>query len=232
MRKAAMILNVVVVIFFACFTIYTFVAKQHLNGLARAFVTRKTLEYSEPIFVVAEETLDMPIVRKLLSEKQEASIRHEIGLYNENPAQYVADLTRQKTKAPNPKKPNPLLKKVALIKERIRTFYDDTLNALLVDLRIFSFSNLVAGFIAFGLAYCSPRDIRKSIVVLSIIMFVGVLWGTYMYVDNLGFFTILFRAHMGWTYPLFLATLIVGAYWDYCIQCRGPENAPASEQPG
>jgi len=152
MRKTALVLNSIVVVFFVCFLAYTFIARRHLDALAREFVTEKTLVYSKPVVQIADEALDSPLTRKLLTDDQAAAIRNEIADYNNDPATYVSDLTRQRVRELPPAKANPLLAKVASIKEKIRTFYDNTPNALIGDLRIFSVSNLIAGMIAFGLA--------------------------------------------------------------------------------
>ena len=215
MRKATLVLNSIVVVFFTCFLAYTFVARQHLDSLARAFVTEKTLAYSQPMVEVAEEALDSPLVKKFLSDDQVTTIREEIAAYRKDPGAYIADLTRQKIRDAPLAKANPLIEKVAAIKTKIRTFYDNILNALILDLRIFSFSNLVAGAIAFWLAYRSPSDIRNSIVWFSFLMFVAVLYCSYLYVDDLTFFRILFRTHMGWWYAALLCVMIVALYLDY-----------------
>ena len=107
---------------------------------------------------------------------------------------------------------NPLLEKVALIKENIRLFYDDTLASLITDLRIFSFSNLFAGAVAFLLALRSTTGVQKPVVWFSYIMFVAVIYCSYMYLDQLTFFRILFQLHMGWWYVATLLVVIVGLY--------------------
>lgn len=215
MRKTALFLNIVVVVFFVGFLAYTVIARQHLDSLARDFVTEKTLDYSRPVVEVAEEALDSPLVKKVLSVDQLAAIGSEIAEYQDDPDTYIADLTHQKLRDAPAVNGNPLLQKVASTKKKIRTFYDNTLNALIADLRIFSCSNLIAGLIAFGLAYCSPTEIRKPIVWFSFLMFVAVLYCSYLYIDDLTFFRILFRTHMGWWYAAFLCVMIVGLYLDY-----------------
>jgi len=215
MRETTLVLNSVVVVFFICFIAYTFVARQHLESLARGFVTKKTLEYSDPIVEIVEKTLDSPLVKKVLSDDHLKAIGPEIADYRLNPAAYVADLTRQQARHVQLAKGNPLVVKVASIKSRIRTYYDDTLNALVVDLRIFSFSNLVAGLIAFGLAYRSATEVRKPIVWFSLLMFVATLYCSALYIDDLTFFRILFRLHMGWWYPVTLCVMIVALYMEY-----------------
>lgn len=66
MRNTAIALNSIVVVFFACFLGYTFFARQHLDGLAREFVTQRTLRYSAPIVEMADHSLDSPLVQKAI----------------------------------------------------------------------------------------------------------------------------------------------------------------------
>jgi hypothetical protein len=227
MRKTALVLNSIVVVFFVCFLAYTFIARRHLDALAREFVIEKTLGYSKPIVQIADQALDSPLAQKLLTDDQAAAIRNEIADYNNDPATYVSDLTRQHVRELPLANANPLLAKVASIKEKIRTFYDNTLNALIGDLRIFSVSNLIAGLIAFGLAYRSSSAIRKPVVWFSFLMFVAVLYCSYLYVDDLTFFRILFRAHMGWWYAASLCVMILALYLDYGRQANAPEQSDA-----
>lgn len=215
MRKMTLVLNSIIVIFFACFATYTFAARSHLDSLARQFVIEKTLEYAEPVVEAAREAIDSPLAKKLLSDEKEAAIRQEIADYRDDPHAYIANLTGPHRIDEPRAKPKPLLEKVALIKNQIRKFYDKTLNALIADLRIFSISNVVAGLIALGLAYWSSSEIRRPIVWFSFLMFFGVILCSYLYVDDLTFFRILFRTHMGWWYPAFLFTVIVALYRDF-----------------
>lgn len=215
MRNIAITLNSIVAIFFAGYLAYTFVAREHLNGLARDFVTEKTLQYSAPVVDIAAESLESPVVQKFLSEEQSTAIRREITAYRDDSAGYIADLTRQKMLLPKPANANLILQKIASLKERIRSFYDKTLMALIVDLRIFSASNLCAALIGLGLAYRSREQMQSSIVWFSILMLITVLYCSWMYVDDLTFFRILFRTHMGWWYPLLQCVVLAGLYLEY-----------------
>ncbi len=227
MRKTTLALNSIVVVFFISFLAYTFFARQHLDSLARDFVTEKTLAYSKPVVEVADEALDSPFVKKFLSDDQETAIRHEIADYRNDPSVYIADLTRQQVRDAPMGNANPLIQKAASIKNKIRTFYDDTLNDLIADLRIFSFSNLIAGLIALGLAYRSESDIRKPIVWFSFLMFVAVLYCSYLYIDELTFFRILFGTHMGWWYAALLCVMMVALYLDYGRHANATERVRA-----
>lgn len=230
MRKTTLVLNSFVVAFFSCFLAYTFVGRQHLDSLARAFVTEKTVVYSKPVVELARDALDSPAVRKLLadnqvlSDNQMAAIRREIAEYQIDPGAYVADLTRQRVREVPMKNKNAMLEKVVSFKNKIRTYYDNTLNALVADLRIFSSSNLIAGLIAFAMAYRSSSKIRKPIVWFSFLMCVAVLFCSYMYIDGLTFFRIMFQVHMGWRYAVFLCVMIAVLYFDYGRHAKAAEQ--------
>jgi hypothetical protein len=231
MRKTTLVLNSIVVVFFVCFLSYTFIARQHLDSLARNFVTEKTLDYSKPIVEIADESLSSPLVQKFLSDDQVTTIRNEVADYRQDPGAYIADLTRRQVSDAPIANANPLIEKVTAIKSKILEFYDNTLSALIADLRIFSVSNLIAGLIAFGLSYRSSADIRKPIVWFSFLMFVGVLYCSYLYVDDLTFFRILFRTHMGWWYAALLCVMIVALYLDYGRHANATEQSGQPEPP-
>jgi hypothetical protein len=215
MRKISLTVNAIVVVVFISVLVYTCVARSHVESLARGFVTEKTLVYSKPLVDLADEAMGSPWVKNLLSEKQETSVRQEITDYRNDPEAYIADLTRQPAVDGLAKNANPAVEKVASIKNKIRAFYDELLNALIADLRIFAISNLIAGWIAFGLAWRSSVELRQSIVWFSCLMTASVLYCSYIYIDDLTFFRILFRTHMGWWYPVFLCLMVGAIYLDY-----------------
>lgn len=230
MRKTTLILNAIIIVFFVCFLGYTFVARQHLEGLARDFVTEKTLAYSKPLVEVVDVALDSRLVQKVLSDDQTLAVRQQIADYRNDPDGFVSELTKQPLSALTPKNANPLLVKVTSIKEKIRIFYDNTLNALVNDLRIFSVCNLLAGMMAFGLAFRSSSAIRPSLVWFSFLMFIAVIYCSCLYIDDLTFFRILFRAHMGWWYAVFLCFAIFSLYMDYGRHAPELREAPGDDQ--
>lgn len=202
-------------------------ARQHLEGLARVFVTEKTIDYSEPMVEIASESLGTPLVQKMISNEQAAAMRREIEEYQSDPAGYVSDLTRRQGQELPAENGNSLVVKVAAVKEKIRKFYNAMLSDLIRDVRIFSLSNLIAGAIALGLALRSSPAVRQSSVLLSFLIFVAVLYCSYLYVDGLTFFRILFRTRMGLWYPVFLCVMIVALYLDYGRRTRTPEESKA-----
>jgi len=229
-RVVAIAANAISVVLFLGFLAYTFVAQEHLESLARDFVTEKTIAYSKPAVEVAAEAVESPLAKQFLSEDQEKALRSEVKDYQDDPAVYVRALTQKGARAPLPAPANPVLAKAVKWKEGIRTHYDQTLAALITDLRIFSTSNLVAGAIALVLAVSSAKAIRASLAWFSVLMFIGVLYGSYLYIDDLNFFRILFRTYMGWGYAAFLLVTTVGLFLDYGRQEGSPAQATGSSE--
>ena len=218
MRSFVTVLNLIVVVFFSFAFGYTFFARDHIHGLAKEFVTAKTVKYAKTLAPVVDEVLKSPLADKVLAIEQKEAIVSEIHSFNDDPHAYVSDLTEQKD-LPVPKlQLNPLVNKVTSVKQKIRDYYGDTLNELILDLRIFSGSNFVAGFL--GLLYViaswySDREVSKMLVVVSIFTFAGVVFYSYVYIDEMSFFTIITRSYFGWGYPFLLFSGISALFWDH-----------------
>jgi len=204
------------VLFLAFFT-YTFLARSHLESIARNFVTEKTLQQSGPIIDTVERALDVPLVAKLVSNDEIKLVRAEIETYRNDPTSYVSDLTGKRTRNPQ-ENLGAIVQKAADAKDAIRTFYNDTLTALILDLRIFSGTNTFAACVAMFLVIKSPVSIRKPLVLFSFALFVAVVFCSYFYIDNLSFFRILTSAHIGWWYPLLVIVVAAWLYND--VGCR------------
>ena len=215
MQKLTAALNILTAVLFTAFFGYTFFAKAHLRSVAREFVAEKTLRYSEPVIETVEQALDVPLVEKLISEDDLKLVRDEIKAYRDDPAAYIADLTGQKPPVPPQGKLGAIAKKAVEAKEKIRAFYDATLASLVADLRIFSGTNVGAAVLAVVLTFRSRPPIRRSLIVFSFLLFVSVVFCSYLYIDGLSFFRILTSTHMGWWYPVFVLAVALGLYKDF-----------------
>lgn len=213
MRKLTLALNTLSAVLFLAFFTYTFVARTHLESIARNFVTEKTLDYSAPIIDTVEKALDVPLVAKLVSKNDIKLARTEIDAYRKAPTTYVADLTGKQIPKPQGKL-GAFAQKAADAKNAIRQFYNDTLTALISDLRIFSGTNIVAACVALFLATKSPPSIRQTLIVFSLLLFVAVVFCSYLYINDLSFFRILTSTHMGWWYPAIVSVVAVWLYKD------------------
>ena len=212
MRLTIIILNFIVVLFFGVFLGYTFIAKKHIEQLARDYAIKKTLSYSDPLVEKAQEQFKRPTVQTLVPSKQKAIIQKEFDQYEKEPTQYLLKLT-QESPASGPS--SKLLAKAISFKKKIKTHLEETLDLLLRDLRIFAISNLIASGTALFLALRSPAQVRTLLIWVSFLVFVSVCYCSYLYIDDLSFFKFLIRSHMGWWYPVFLGSFILKLIQGY-----------------
>lgn len=224
MRSIPIILNATVAVLSITFFLYTFVAVNHLEGIAREFVTEKTLGYSGTVVVAVEKSLESPLTKKLLSASHEESIRSEIGSYREDPVTFIRNLTGADREPEKPKRFLPARSGIDSFKGKVRDYYDGTLAALIADLRIFSGSNAVAAILALLLVLRSRGETRKIFLWFSLLLVLAVLYSSCLYVDGMSFFTILFRFHMGWWYPVCLAIMVAKLFMDYGRKPFGSES--------
>lgn len=214
MKKITVALNALTAVLFLAFFAYTVFAHSHLSSLARDFVTEKTLHYSGPVIDTVEIALDVPLVAKLVSKVDIELVRGEIERYRDDPAAYIADLTGRKLAIPPQQKLGAIAKKTIEAKEQIRKFYNDTLTALITDLRIFSGTNTAAAVLAIVLTLKSRPPVAKPLVAFSFLLFVAVVFCSYLYIDDLSFFRILTSTHIGWWYPAFVVIVAAWLYKD------------------
>ncbi len=215
LRRTVLVLNAVSAVFFAVFFGYTFFARGHLDGLARDYVTAKTEQYAAPAVDLAEKAVDSKLAKIALGDERLARIHEEIAEYRRDPASYIATLTGKHMPDEPKAGDNALVAKVAGWKRKVREYYDATLDDLVVDLRIFAGSNLMACMAAIAIIAVARSDRVGHFAWFSFLMFVAVVFCSYMYVDGLNFFSILTRSHLGWWYPVFLAVAVVWLYLDY-----------------
>jgi hypothetical protein len=215
MRTFLLISNATVALLFTAFFAYTFLGRQHIDSMAREFVTAKTQKFVTPAVDAAEAALRSDITRRLLPKAQVATIESEITEFRSQPTHYIQRLTS----AHAPPKPDSLLakasEKIYGWKERIRIHYNKVLRRLFTDLRIFSGSNVVAACIAFVCAWRSSGRPALQLTLISGLLLVAIGLGVYFYIDDFSFFTILFDWYLGWWYPVLIGLLFITIYFDY-----------------
>lgn len=205
LRKTSITLNIVVVCVSVFMFGYTFFAKQHLTNYARAFVSERTLAYSRPTVEWVEKGLESPLATKLISSEKKRAIEAELARYHRDPAEYIASVTSLEDGGSDSAEAG----KLEQFKQKIRDYYQSTLEELVIDLRIFTGSNVVAGIVALVLLLGRPLRGVRQVEVFSMFIFASVAISSWMYLDGLSFFRILFKWHLGWSYPAGVVTTAV-----------------------
>jgi hypothetical protein len=214
-RTFLLIANVLVAFVFTVFFGYTFVGRDHIDDLARGFVTAKTQQYVTPAVDVAEEALHSPVVRRVLPKARTVAFEAEIAEFRAQPALYIQRLTA----AQEPPKADSVLgavsEKVSGWKGQIRAHYNKVLRRLFADLRIFAGSNVVAAMVDFCCAWRSLGRPSWQLTAISAVLLAAIAVAVYSYVNDFGFFTILFDRYSGWAYPATIGALFISIYFEY-----------------
>jgi len=227
MRRFLLISNATVALGFAAFFAYTFFGRSHIDGMARTFVTAKTLKFAAPIMDLVAETIQSELAQRLLSKVQRNAIHAEIAEFRSQPGLYIQRLTSARP----PEKPVGVAARISgqFHDERIRAHYNKVLGRLFTDLRIFSGSNVVAACIAFLWAWRSGRETTFRIQMCSLLLLLSTAFAAFLYIDSLSFFTILFDCYLGWAYPAMLAFVFAWMFFDsapHLLDQTAPSPSP------
>lgn len=231
MRVTILIISACVALFFLASIALTFFAKGYITSQAREFVIVRTQRLAEPAVDLAEQALRQPGIKKVLDEEAIRNAQLEIAEYRRDPRAYIAFLAAEERlafPAVSPGRNAPLVERVARWKLRVREHFEQTLDRLVRDLRIFSGSNLVAALIAACCAMRAQGRQLKWLLVVAGILLASVAFGAYMYIDGMTYFRILFSTYLGWWYPVLLGITFVQLYLEYGPsgdETRGPTES-------
>jgi hypothetical protein len=201
----------------------TFFAKEYIIGLAQDFVADRTQRLAEPSVEIADQALRAPGIGRFFDDEAIETARQEIDDYRRDPRGYIAHLVAgARHPAPDvaPVREASLRERVTRWKGRIRQHFEDTLDRLVWDLRIFSGSNLAAALIAAWCALWAAGRQVNWLLGVAFLMLTSVAYGAYMYVDGVSYFRILFNTYIGWWYPVVLAMTFLGLYLEYGRQSK------------
>lgn len=218
-------LHLVLAALFACCFAYTFIGQQRIETYAQDYVSLKTEQLVTPAIDATEKALQTDLAQKLLTPTQVVMIETEIASFRTNPKDYILNVTAtppvptpedstptlrstaDRALAAMKKKTLPLSDKIAAIKEHIHSHYQNTLQALLLDLRIFSGTNVLAAGLACFLAHRSQNRPSRPLVLITLFLTAALVLSIWSYLDSLSFLSILLNSYLGWYYPITVAGL-------------------------
>lgn len=223
MKKLLAITQLAGAILFLAMFLTTIFGLDHIKELSRDFLNTKLEDSSAKSVVFAEQALASELSKKYLTQEQIKTFNAEIELYYENPKDYIESLTTdtkeiakanlEQSDLLNPKLKS-LAEKVFSWKVKIKEHFNKMFMKIIIDLRIFSLSN-VAGF---ALSYWLLRHGMgkdKRFIAGSVILTASVLFQAMMYVDQNWFFTILFNSFMGLGHPISIAVTFGWLMYEY-----------------
>jgi hypothetical protein len=196
----------------------TFLAKGIITSKAREVAIEKSRELSDPLALRMEETLDRPVLGKLIRGDARDRMEKALSDYRADPEEWLdrlADGELETSKASDfPELENPLARKavdaVTQGISNLKLHLDESFSGLLFDLRLFAGTNLIAFLLATGLTWGarSPHA-RYWLLAYSAIMLLAFAISISIYVDQNWTWNLLRNNHMGWEYSTLLGFITV-----------------------
>jgi hypothetical protein len=217
MKRFLLSVNCVSALLFAGFFAYTFLGREHIRTLATDYIVEKLEPGANKSVQLAETILQTPAINSRLKEEHLQAALAEIDEFHSAPHQYIQSLADPRSPAINSRAASgiaaDLATKINGWKQAIRHSFDRTYERIVIDLRIFGFSNLAAACAAIYLI-CRFGAHRK-IMVICILLMVSLAYSIFMYIDQLWFFRILVGSFMGVWYPIGMLIIFVCLYRDF-----------------
>lgn len=194
----------------------TFLAKGIITAKARQVAVDKSRSLSDPLADKVQETLDRPMLGKLIRGEARERLESELADYRTAPEDWLIQLAEGgagRAKAFDfPEIESPLARKavdvltkgVSDLKDHLEENYRD----LIGDIRLFASTNIVAfGFAAWLSWIARTPSSRHWLLAFSGMMLVVFAISTSSYLDQNWTWTILTGNYMGWGYPVLLGLL-------------------------
>ena len=139
-------------------------------------------------------------------------LQEELARYRKDPVTYIIELTKTKAVEIKPDPSNPVAFELAKWKRSVYDYFNSIFRALIVDLRIFALTNVIASIIAAAMAYFSRGKLELRHALISLLLFGSVIYCIYFYINHMTFFNIMFKTHLGLLYPILVASTFIRWY--------------------
>jgi len=189
----------------------TYSAKSLIVSTAKDMAVEKSRNYSDPIAEKLRETLDRPVIGKLIRGNVRERLEAELHAYESSAESWLKRLAaggiNRAKEFDFPEIQQPLARKALdALKGKVtevKTRLDVTYQGLLADLRLFAITNLVAFLVAAVLCLLArtPRS-RQWLLAYSFMMLGSAVVSIAFYVGQNWIWNILRNDYLGWQYPV------------------------------
>jgi hypothetical protein len=194
----------------------TYSAKSIITSKAKEMAVEKSRGYADPIAQKLRETLDRPVIGKLIRGNVRERLEAELHAYESSAEDWLKRLAlggiNRAKEFDFPEVQQPLARKAldalkAKVAE-VKTRLDATYQGLLADLRLFAITNLVAFVVAAVLCLLArtPRS-RHWLLTYSFVMLGTAVVSIAFYVGQNWFWNFLRNDYLGWQYPVVIGTI-------------------------
>jgi hypothetical protein len=210
MRRLLIFFNLAGAALSVALLLSTFFAKGIITSKARQIAIDKSRQYADPLVGKLEETLNRPVVGRLIGGKPREALEREMQEYRNSPDEWLEELAEEgaaKAKQYDfPEVTQPLARKAldALKRElgELKDHMQASYRNLISDLRLFANTNLIAFLVIAWLCWIArtPSAIHW-LVGYSILMSLALVISILFYVQQNWVWSIFSNDYMGWNYP-------------------------------
>lgn len=202
--------------------ISTFLMVESIQETSKKQITEKIVIKTSPNVDIAEEAINSQAGSKYLAKYQREVIQAEINNFKQNPTGYIEEITLDESQSNvippvlqsgNPLK-NAFLEKIFGWKNDLKTHFNQTFSQLIIDIRIFLISNVMALLIAAFICY-KKDQLGKDAFFISKILTVIIAFSSLSYFDQNWFFTILLNRYYGYGYIFGIFITTAWVYYQY-----------------
>jgi hypothetical protein len=189
----------------------TYSAKSIITTKAKEMAVDKSRGFADPVADKLRETLDRPVIGKLIPGNVRERLEKELTDYEASAENWLKRLAaggvNRAKEFDFPEIQNPLARKaIDALKGKVsdvRRRLDATYEGLIQDIRLFSITNLVAFLLAAVLCLLArtPRS-RHWLLAYSFMMLCSAVVSIAFYVGQNWTWSILRNDYMGWGYPV------------------------------
>jgi hypothetical protein len=216
LRKILIALHLIGAALSIALLVSTFVAKGLITSKAREIAIEKSRGLSDPLVVNLEETLERPVLGKLIPGRIRGRLEAELSDYKANPDDWMSRLAKSgadRAKAFDfPELEQPLARKAVenLVQgfSNLKEHLEESYRGLILDLRLFAATNLVAFLVAASLAWVArtPRA-QHWLLAYSFVMLPMIGISIAFYLDRNWTWSLLRNDYMGWSYPVVMGVV-------------------------
>ena len=225
MRKVLLSTQAIFMAIFLITFVASFFVVDKIEKESRSFVTEKVVKGTSSKIDLAEEVLNSKAARKYLKDYQINVIHKEIDTFKTNPHSYVESLTMAKGNAqvlpPALKTNNPfkaaLFKKIFSWKQGLKSYFNKTFSGLIIDIRIFLGTNVIALLIAAFICLKATSLGNRAMVLSTIITIVTGL-SVISYINENWLINILLNSYAGYGYSVGIVIFTIWLYLEYSVK--------------
>jgi len=216
--KIVIALQIIFVAMFLLGFVATFTEQERVKEDSREIITDKVVRAVNSQVGLAEELLNTKFAKNGLADYQIETLKAEIASYKQDPRGFVAQVTLNRELSEPPTSANPLknalLRKIGAWKAGIKARVNSAFDNLILDLRIFSMTNVI-GLLVAAVVLLKRHNFGGYSVSASLILSFVIASSAFSYADQSWLYSILVNSFYGYSYPAGIVGCFAWMFYEH-----------------